>query len=292
MHRALIRMIVSLALAAGMTLTVAATATTSASAAPAVVTAAPDCSTQQSAYDAAVAKRHALKVKLERAKRHLKHAKRALRHAQATGHTAKAHRLAKKVRQLRKKVRSLKHRVAVADAQAKDARAALEACQGGGSNSPIQSLCDQGVPQEVCDGLAGLVPGGGLPSDVSFQQLCDAAPQFQPLCDAADSGGLPTDPTALTDLLAGLGGGPADFTSIQALCDAGVPQEVCDGLAGAAGGGVPSDLSLQQLCDAAPEAQPLCDAANSGGGLPTDPTALTTLLAPILVALGIPLPIP
>ena len=66
-----------------------------------------------------------------------------------------------------------------------------------------------------------------------------------------------------------------------------MPQSVCDGLTALAGGGRPSDLSLQQRCDAVPETQPLCDAANGPGGLPTDPSALTDLLTPILETLGL-----
>ena len=74
---------------------------------------------------------------------------------------------------------------------------------------------------------------------------------------------------------------------IQTLCDAGIPQAVCDALAGLAGGGLPSDVSLDALCDAAPQLQPLCDAANGPGGLPTDPAALTDLLAPLLDLVGL-----
>ncbi|GAA3825155.1 hypothetical protein [Nocardioides panacisoli] len=277
MHRALIRMFVALALAAGLSFAVVGTTAGNASAAQPAARAAGSCTTEQSNYNAALAHKHAVKHKLKKAKHALKQAKR---------HHNKA-----KVRHLRKKVHRLYHRLQSAETKAEKARAALNTCKaGGGTSSPIQTLCDSGVPQPVCDALAGLA-GGGLPSDVSLDTLCTQVPQAQPLCDAAAGSGLPTDPSALTGLLGqipGLPGGglPSDFTSIQTLCDSGVPQAVCDGLAGAAGGGLPSDLSLQQLCDAVSQAQPLCDAAN-GGTLPTDPSALTDLLGPILDLLGL-----
>ncbi|HWJ83212.1 MAG TPA: hypothetical protein VNS55_13330 [Nocardioides sp.] len=302
MHRALIKIVVSLALAVGLTLTVAGTAPT-ASAAPAAAAAKADCSTQQAAYNAALADQQAIKAKLAKAKHHLKVLKKKLRRAKAAHQPVRIHRLKKQIRQTRHRVTRLYHRLQVAKARTDDARTALAACiagggggggGGGATDTPLQALCDAGLPQALCDGLAQLA-GGGLPSDLSLQQLCDAAPQFQPLCDAADAGTLPTDPSALTTLLQpildalGLGNllkSPAELTSIQALCDAGVPQSVCDGLAGLAGGGLPSDLSLQQLCDAQPDAQPLCDAVNTDGGLP-DLTTLTTLLGPILDLLGL-----
>jgi hypothetical protein len=282
MHRALIRMLVALALAAGLTFAVVGTTAGNASAAQ-PARAAGSCSTEQSNYNAALAHKHAVKHKLKKAKHALKQAKR---------HHNKA-----KVRHLRKKVHRLYHRLQVAEKKAEAARAKLNECKaGGGTSSPIQTLCDAGVPQPVCDALAGLA-GGGLPSDVSLDTLCTQVPQAQPLCDAAAGSGLPTDPSALTDLLGqipGLPGGglPSDFTSIQVLCDSGVPQPVCDGLAlltGGLGGGVPSDLSLQQLCDAVPQAQPVCDAANAGT-LPTDPTALLDLLSGVPGLPGLPAP--
>lgn len=79
---------------------------------------------------------------------------------------------------------------------------------------------------------------------------------------------------------------PAGPLPIQALCDAGLPQAVCDALARLAGGGLPSDISLDALCTAVPQFQTICDAAG-GGTLPTDPTALTALLQPILDLLGL-----
>ncbi|HWJ83211.1 MAG TPA: hypothetical protein VNS55_13325 [Nocardioides sp.] len=282
MHRALIKMIVSLALAAGLTISVVAATEGAASAAPKTAAAAATCSTEQANYDSAVAHKQTIQHKLKKARHALR--------------VAKRHHNRAKVRKLRHRIHRLERRLDSAKSRVASTRTSLETCQaGGGTSSPIQSLCDQGVPQPVCDGLGALAGGG---SGASFQQLCDAAPQAQPLCDAAAGGGFPSDPSQFAGLLTpvldalGLGalsggGLPSDFTSIQALCDAGAPQAVCDGLAGAAGGGVPSDLSLQQLCDAASQAQPLCDAVNSGGGIPTDPTALTDLLGPVLDALGL-----
>ena len=283
MHRALIRMFVALALAAGLSFAVVGTTAGNATAAQPAARATGSCTTEQSNYDAALAHKHVVKHKLKKAKHALR--------------VAKHHHNRAKVRHLRKKVHRLYHRLQAAEAKAESARAALNTCKnGGGTSSPIQTLCDSGVPQPVCDALAGLA-GGGLPSDVSLDTLCTQVPQAQPLCDAAAGSGLPTDPSALAGLLGqipGLPGGglPSDFTSIQAICDAGVPQPVCDGLAlltGGLGGGVPSDLSLQQLCDAVPQAQPICDAANAGP-LPSDPSALLDLLSGVPGLPGLPVP--
>jgi hypothetical protein len=296
------RLVIGFAVALAMTFTTAAVAGT-AEAAPAPAAAAVDCSSQQAAYDAALAHQHQLGTKLHNAKAKLRIAKHKLHKAQRHHQAAKVHRLKAKVKNLRKRVHRLYHQRQLARTATQNAHTALLTCQaggggggGGGSSDPIQSLCDAGIPQAVCDALAGLV-GGGLPSDLSLQALCDAVSALQPICDAADGGGLPTDPAALTALLQPLldplglgdllgGGLPSDLTSIQALCDAGAPQTVCDALAGLAGGGLPSDVSLQALCDAVPQAQSLCDAVN-GGGLPSDPTDLTALRAPVLDALGL-----
>ncbi|GAA3825162.1 hypothetical protein [Nocardioides panacisoli] len=298
------RLVIGFAVALAMTFTTAAvagTANAAPAAAPAPAAAAVNCSSQQAAYNAALAHQRELGTKLHRAKARLKVAKHQLHKAQRHHQAAKVHRLKAKVKKLKKRVHRLYNQRQTARTATQAAHTALTTCQaggggGGGTGDPIQSLCDAGIPQAVCDALAGLV-GGGLPSDLSLQALCDAVPQLQPICDAAGGGGLPTDPSALTDLLKPLldaiglgdllgGGLPSDLTSIQALCDAGAPQPVCDALAGLAGGGLPSDVSLQALCDAVPQAQALCDAVN-GGGLPSDPTDLTALLSPVLDALGL-----
>ena len=156
----------------------------------------------------------------------------------------------------------------------------------GGGLPDIQALCDAGVPQQICDALAG--EAGGLPTDVTIDELCDAVPEAQPLCDAF-AGGTP-DPTTLLAVLEDvliamglgdlLGGGLPD---IQALCDAGVPQQICDALAGEAGG-LPTDVTIDELCEAVPEAQPLCDAF--AGGTP-DATTLLAVLEGVLLALGL-----
>ncbi|GAA3829234.1 hypothetical protein [Nocardioides panacisoli] len=309
MTRATVRLAVALAVAIALVLTGAEVAGTAAavvspSAAAPEVAAAPDCSAQQAAYDTAVSQRTAAVAKMRAAKHRVTVTKRRLRHAVAAHQAAKAHKLAKKVRKLQRRVRRLTHRLELARAQVGATALALVTCQhggggggGGGTSSPIQTLCDTGLPEQLCDALGGLAGGDAT---TPLQQLCDALPQLQPLCAAA-ADGLPADPAALTELLqplldslglggllGGGGGGPlpSDLTSVQALCDAGLPQTVCDSLAGLANG-LPTDLTLAQLCTAVPQAQAICDAADLGAGLPTNRTGLTDLLSPVLDTLGL-----
>lgn len=75
----------------------------------------------------------------------------------------------------------------------------------------------------------------------------------------------------------GTGGGGSTATSpIQALCDAGLPQAICDAAAGPAGPGGASPI--QALCDAGlPQA--ICDAA--GGSIPAPDPAQLCAIVPI-----------
>ncbi|HJQ05890.1 MAG TPA: hypothetical protein VJ872_10620 [Nocardioides sp.] len=193
MPRALIKILVSLALALGLTLTVspgnAHAATTPAA-----------CANQQAWVNSA---QHALA-----------RAQRALRKTQHTQH--QAHHAAK--------VRAAKVRVAKARATLADARAHRDTCVRDHQTSPtvttaspVQSLCDAGVPQPICDALAGLT--SSIPSGLSIADLCAQIPNAQALCDAiagAASGGLDTsalqsvltqvlNATGLGDLLTQLG---------------------------------------------------------------------------------------
>jgi hypothetical protein len=187
MHRALIKIMVSLALAMGLALAVgptvgadAATRTTHATVTRATTPAA--CANQQAWVNSA---RHQVAK-----------AKRALRNAEHSRHHHAA-----KVRAAKKHLAQAKHRLA-------RARHARDTCVRNHPSqppvttaSPIQALCDAGVPQPVCDGLAGLIPSGS--TSLPIAQLCSAVPNAQPLCDAinsASSGGLP-DVSSLQSVL-------------------------------------------------------------------------------------------
>ena len=103
----------------------------------------------------------------------------------------------------------------------------------GGSGSPVQVLCDNDLPQEVCDVFDTLpVPAPGEAGDSPIQALCDNGLP-QELCDAATLPG--------TD-----GNSP-----LQPLCDVGLPQEICD----ASVPGLPTDPDgpvLDPLCTLLP----------------------------------------
>ncbi|MDP3894961.1 hypothetical protein, partial [Nocardioides sp.] len=109
-----------------------------------------------------------------------------------------------------------------------------------GTGSPIQALCDAGLPQEVCDALGGLIPGASAGSPILAQS--DAGIP-QEVCDAL---GGDFDPSQL------------DPSVLEALL-----KSVLD-LLGLGGTGSP----FQPLCDAVPELQPLCDATSGGLALP------------------------
>lgn len=96
---------------------------------------------------------------------------------------------------------------AVADYQA------WQTCESAGPEAPsgpLQVLCDNGLPQAVCDAFDTLpLPDPATAGDSPIQVLCDnGLPQA--LCDAAT--------------LPGTGGA----SPLQPLCDAGLPQEICD----------------------------------------------------------------
>lgn len=282
MYRCVFKIFVSLALALGLTTVVVGT-TSAAQAAPAGVTrAAADCSAEQSALDTIRAKRKVTKQKLAKAKRIKKRTAVKLRRAKANDNRARVIKLKRKMKRLDRQVRTLTRRLKNQNRGVQAAMSVLAECQNsGGTDNPIQVLCPP-LPQVLCDGLGGQIPGGSAASPI--QDLCDAVPQLQPLCDAA-GGGLPTDLGALTDLLGPLLGAISlgDLLPVQSLCDAGVPTQVCDALA--LEGGLPTTASLSELCTALPQLAPLCAAAE--GGLPTDLGALTELLQPLLDLLGL-----
>ena len=69
-----------------------------------------------------------------------------------------------------------------------DAFSSLPLPTPGGGDSPIQALCDAGLPQALCD--AATLPGTGGASPL--QPLCDMGLP-QAICDASIPG-APTDP--------------------------------------------------------------------------------------------------
>ncbi|MBM9461246.1 hypothetical protein JK386_15190 [Nocardioides sp. zg-536] len=214
MHRALFKIIVGLAVALGLTLA-ATPGATAAPAAPAQAAAAPDCTAAQNAYNqsarshtAAVKAAKSAQTKLKKLKKKLKKAK--VSHKKAKSKKAKKAK-AKKVKKLRKQVtkarsdRDARTKYAQRTAVTRNYSAgALQRCRSGapatGKDSPIQALCDAGLPQQVCDELAKLVPGGSSASPIGA--LCAQAPQAKPLCDLL-GGQVPADfdPADLLEVL-------------------------------------------------------------------------------------------
>lgn len=189
MHRVLIKILVSLALAAGLTLTVSPG---SAHAAPVVARATTPaaCANQQAWVNSA---RHNL-ARAQRALRKTQHAHHQAHHAD--------------------KVVAAKRHVALAKERLTDARQHRDTCvreQGDAPTvtaaSPVQSLCDAGIPQAICDALA--TAALSIPSDLSIGQLCVQVPGAQALCDAIISAADGLDTSALqsvlTQVLDGLG---------------------------------------------------------------------------------------
>ncbi|GAB4008251.1 hypothetical protein [Nocardioides ultimimeridianus] len=183
MHRVLIKILVSLALAAGLTLT-AGPGSAQAATTPAA------CANQQAWVNSA---RH-----------DLARAERALRRTQHAHH--QAHRA--------DKVAAAKRHVAHAKERLADARESRDACKRDQdaaptvtAASPVQSLCDAGLPQAICDALA--TAAFSIPSDLSIGQLCAQVPGAQALCDAVigAADGLDTSAlqSVLTQVLDGLG---------------------------------------------------------------------------------------
>ncbi|WP_435771234.1 hypothetical protein [Nocardioides sp. SYSU DS0651] len=236
MHRALIRILVGLAVTLGLALTSAGT--TAASAAPAAperaAALAPDCS----AKEAALAKSRA---KYGQAVREARHARNALTKAQRDERKAKT-RKAKKAKhkvvvRKQKRLKTERSQMRTQKRYVEAHKARVISCRNSQSPtnptaSPIQTLCTAGVPQAVCDALAGLVDPLAEPLTTTIGQLCTAAPEAQPLCDLLLSGTTP-DPASLLDVL---------DTVLAALG--------LDGLLGGLGlGDVLEDTGLQDLLD-------------------------------------------
>lgn len=187
--------------------------------------AAGECATQQSHVKKAKKTKH-------KAERAVKKAKRAKQHAES----------AKQKKAASKALTKAKAKQRKAAKALRAARKALRACQaqsGGGGGvepSPAEQQClDAGLPAEVCTALGQLpVPEPGT-GDSPIQALCDLGLP-QAICDAAT---LPSP--------------DGETSPLQPLCDAGLPQEICD--ATAPGGGVPLPPELCTL----PIPLPICD---------------------------------
>jgi hypothetical protein len=203
MTRNLIKILVGLAVALGLTLTSAPDV----QAAPAadglaVRAAAPDCS----AKEAALAKSRAKHGQFVRAVHHARNDLRKAKRAEHRAKTRKAKRAKHKVvvrehKQLRRaKAREQKQKRFVRAHQVQ-----VNSCRNSSTpaTSPIQTLCDAGIPQDVCDALADVVTPGADPVTTTIAQLCAAAPtEAAPLCDLFSGiGEVPLDPATLTDVL-------------------------------------------------------------------------------------------
>lgn len=207
MNRALVKMLVGLAVALGLTLAsapVASAAPTAAEAASAAATA-PDCSRQIAANNRAYASYAAADRSVKAAQAKVKKLTKKVKKAKKVHAKKKVKKLTKKLRKAKKSLRAKKeYRSKVAITRTYTARS-LARCQSGqaatGSESPIQALCDAGLPQPLCDALANLIPGGSTANPIGL--LCAQFPQAAPLCDLVATG-LPTDPADLLDIVEGL----------------------------------------------------------------------------------------
>lgn len=206
MNRALFKIFIGLAVAFGLTFASAPVATAAPSADRLAAAAAPDCTVQQSAHAKATNAHTAAAADAKAANHKVKKFKKKIKKAK------KADAPRKKIKKLKKKLKKAKKARTAKVAYARTVAvtttytsSALSRCQTGapatGNNSPIQALCDAGVPQPLCDALAGLIPGGSTANPIGL--LCAQFPQAQPLCDLIGAG-LPTDPADLLDLIEGL----------------------------------------------------------------------------------------
>jgi hypothetical protein len=209
MHRALIKILVGLAVALGLTLTSAPVA----HAAPGTVgpsssAAASSCASEQAALAKAKENRGRAVRALKHARNDLRKAKRA--EAKATTRKAKAAkhkdvvRAKSRVKAKQMKVRKTKRKVSTRTQRTSTACRPTGTPSRPTKASPIQALCD-GAPeaQPLCDALLSLLPDGADPLTATFAQLCAAAPEAKPICDLLD--GQVPDATALQDLLVEIG---------------------------------------------------------------------------------------
>jgi hypothetical protein len=210
MHSALIRILVGVGVGLGLTLT---SATTAATAAPAfsdrmvAQAAGPDCSAQAAALSRARNNYGQRMRVFKQARNAVLKAQRAEKRAKTRKAKRAKHRVVvraqKRLRTQRTKLRSARANVATR-------KGALNRCRNTPPPpppaeptpaSPIQALCDQGVPQEVCTQLAA--QGGGT-LQTTLGELCTAQPDLASLCDVL--AGVVPDPAGLQDLVTTLHG--------------------------------------------------------------------------------------
>lgn len=203
MHRALFKILVILGLGLGLTFTSMPQAFADAPAARATTAvpaqATPDCSAREAALAKArdnygqrvstAKKVRNILAKAERAEKRAKSKKvKKVRHA--------------RVVEVRQRLKEERARVRVAKARVEINKDKVITCRNsvptGPTASPIQTLCDAGIPQEICDTLAALVPSGSTASPLAL--LCANAPQAQPLCDLISTGTAP-DPAVLLEVV-------------------------------------------------------------------------------------------
>ena len=185
--------------------------------------AAGECATQK-------AKVHQAKKAVKKADRKVERAKKATKQADT----------AKQQKKAKKRLAHAKHQRKKAKKTLERARKNLRKCQrqsgGADGQTPEEQCLAAGLPAEVCSALGQLPlppsPGGTSP----IQALCDQGLP-QAICDAAT---LPSP--------------DGEASPIQPLCEAGLPQEICDAAA-PGGGGSPLPPELCTL----PIPLPLCE---------------------------------
>lgn len=204
MYRALIKIVVALALATGLTYaTGGASNAAPAAAESSVAPRAASCSAEQKKLGNARAV-YANWVKVTKKSRaSYKKAQRVEK--KTVGKKAKKRAHAKTVKARNKYVSNAK-RSDVAKKRAVAARRAYDKCVAANqpqpapapSASPIQVLCDAGIPQVVCDQLVVVIPGGDATSTI--KQFCTAFPQGAQLCTLLDNNST-LDPALLVTTL-------------------------------------------------------------------------------------------
>lgn len=194
MHRALFKILVVLGLGLGLTFTstpVAGASTPTADRTTVVAAqTAPDCAAQEAALAKARANYGSRVSTAKKVRNILAKAQRAEKRAKTR--KAKKARHAKVVKVSKQfKAEMVKVRAGLAVVRIHQDR--VTSCKNvvptGPTASPIQTLCDAGVPQEICDILGQLVPGGSTASPLYL--LCQSAPQAKPLCDLISAGTAP-----------------------------------------------------------------------------------------------------
>lgn len=210
MTRSLMRLLavvlVALALVAGGT-TSPAGAAGAAAQRDAVTSPSAACQSQYGRFTASAASYNARTQQVRRAEKRVRAKQARVDRASTPKQKRKA------TKKLHKAERAQRRQVAQQDRLKKVAVADYNAWQdceadAGAPASPIQALCDQGLPQAVCDAFTSLPLPGGTTTGGPLQPLCDAgAPQA--LCDAAT---LPS---------------PDGASPLQPLCDLGLPAELC-----------------------------------------------------------------